>query len=193
MSKKMNGKSNSRGFIRELFSTLITLAAALTVVLLLRTFIFSPVIVKGESMSPTLANSDRILLLKMEKVKRFSIVTFPAPDDPSQNYVKRVIGLPGDSISYKNDVLEINGKAYEEPYLDEYKAQLPERTLLTNDFTLEQITGDEVIPEGEYLVLGDNRQNSKDSRMIGYIKADDIQGVADYRIWPIKTFGRIDQ
>ncbi|GED49007.1 signal peptidase I [Carnobacterium maltaromaticum] len=193
MSKKMNGKSNSRGFIRELFSTLITLAVALTVVLLLRTFIFSPVIVKGESMSPTLANSDRILLLKMEKVKRFSIVTFPAPDDPSQNYVKRVIGLPGDSISYKNDVLEINGKAYEEPYLDEYKAQLPERTLLTNDFTLEQITGDEVIPEGEYLVLGDNRQNSKDSRMIGYIKADDIQGVADYRIWPIKTFGRIDQ
>ncbi|AOA01598.1 MULTISPECIES: signal peptidase I [Carnobacterium] len=193
MSKKMNGKSNSRGFIRELFSTLITLAVALTVVLLLRTFIFSPVIVKGESMSPTLANSDRILLLKMEKVKRFSIVTFPAPDDPSQNYVKRVIGLPGDSISYKNDVLEINGKAYEEPYLDEYKAQLPERTLLTNDFTLEQITGDEVVPEGEYLVLGDNRQNSKDSRMIGYIKADDIQGVADYRIWPIKTFGRIDQ
>ena len=193
MSKKMNGKSNSRGFIRELFSTLITLAVALTVVLLLRTFIFSPVIVKGESMSPTLANSDRILLLKMETVKRFSIVTFPAPDDPSQNYVKRVIGLPGDSISYKNDVLEINGKAYEEPYLDEYKAQLPERTLLTNDFTLEQITGDEVVPEGEYLVLGDNRQNSKDSRMIGYIKADDIQGVADYRIWPIKTFGRIDQ
>ncbi|MFS7408890.1 signal peptidase I [Carnobacterium maltaromaticum] len=193
MSKKMNGKSNSRGFIRELFSTLITLAVALTVVLLLRTFIFSPVIVKGESMSPTLANSDRILLLKMEKVKRFSIVTFPAPDDPSQNYVKRVIGLPGDSISYKNDVLEINGKAYEEPYLDEYKAQLPERTLLTNDFTLEQITGDEVVPEGEYLVLGDNRQNSKDSRMIGYIKADDIQGVADYRIWPIKIFGRIDQ
>ena len=193
MSKKMNGKSNSRGFIRELFSTLITLAVALTVVLLLRTFIFSPVIVKGESMSPTLANSDRILLLKMEKVKRFSIVTFPAPDDPSQNYVKRVIGLPGDSISYKNDVLGINGKAYEEPYLDEYKAQLPERTLLTNDFTLEQITGDEVVPEGEYLVLGDNRQNSKDSRMIGYIKADDIQGVADYRIWPIKTFGRIDQ
>ncbi|PLS33821.1 signal peptidase I [Carnobacterium maltaromaticum] len=193
MSKKMNGKSNSRGFIRELFSTLITLAVALTVVLLLRTFIFSPVIVKRESMSPTLANSDRILLLKMEKVKRFSIVTFPAPDDPSQNYVKRVIGLPGDSISYKNDVLEINGKAYEEPYLDEYKAQLPERTLLTNDFTLEQITGDEVVPEGEYLVLGDNRQNSKDSRMIGYIKADDIQGVADYRIWPIKTFGRIDQ
>ena len=193
MSKKMNGKSNSRGFIRELFSTLITLAVALTVVLLLRTFIFSPVIVKGESMSPTLANSDRILLLKMEKVKRFSIVTFPAPDDPSQNYVKRVIGLPGDSISYKNDVLEINGKAYEEPYLDEYKAQLPERTLLTNDFTLEQITGDEVVPEGEYLVLGDNRQNSKDSRMIGYIKADDIQGVADYRIWPIQTFGRIDQ
>ena len=189
----MNGKSNSRGFIRELFSTLITLAVALTVVLLLRTFIFSPVIVKGESMSPTLANSDRILLLKMEKVKRFSIVTFPAPDDPSQNYVKRVIGLPGDSISYKNDVLETNGKAYEEPYLDEYKAQLPERTLLTNDFTLEQITGDEVVPEGEYLVLGDNRQNSKDSRMIGYIKADDIQGVADYRIWPIKTFGRIDQ
>ena len=189
----MNGKSNSRGFIRELFSTLITLAVALTVVLLLRTFIFSPVIVKGESMSPTLANSDRILLLKMEKVKRFSIVTFPAPDDPSQNYVKRVIGLPGDSISYKNDVLEINGKAYEEPYLDEYKAQLPERTLLTNDFTLEQITGDEVVPEGEYLVLGDNRQNSKDSRMIGYIKADDIQGVTDYRIWPIKTFGRIDQ
>ena len=193
MSKKMNGKSNSRGFIRELFSTLITLAVALTVVLLLRTFIFSPVIVKGESMSPTLANSDRILLLKMEKVKRFSNVTFPAPDDQSQNYVKRVIGLPGDRISYKNDVLEINGKAYEEPYLDEYKAQLPERTLLTNDFTLEQITGDEVVPEGEYLVLGDNRQNSKYSRMIGYIKADDIQGVADYRIWPIKTFGRIDQ
>ncbi|MGX7419500.1 signal peptidase I [Carnobacterium gallinarum] len=189
----MKKKKESRGFKRELLSTVMTLLVALGVVFLLRTFVFSPVIVKGESMSPTLANSDRILLLKMEKVKRFSIVTFPAPDAPKQNYVKRVIGLPGDTISYKNDVLMINGKAYEEPYLDEFKAELPNGGLLTNDFTLQEVTGDKVIPEGEYFVLGDNRQNSKDSRYIGYINEKDVQGVADYRIWPIKTFGKIDK
>lgn len=188
----MKQKTESRGFKRELLSTLMTLLVALGIVFLLRTFIFSPVIVKGESMSPTLANSDRILLLKLEKVKRFSIVTFPAPDAPNQNYVKRVIGLPGDTLSYENDVLMINGKAYKEPYLDEFKSKLAEGELLTNNFTLEEVTGEKVIPEGEYFVLGDNRQNSKDSRYIGYINEKDIQGVADYRIWPISSFGKID-
>ncbi|MFS7206908.1 signal peptidase I [Carnobacterium divergens] len=178
---------------KEILSTLMTLLVALGIVMLLRTFIFTPVIVKGESMNPTLENNDRILLLKMEKVKRFDIVTFPAPDNPSENYVKRVIGLPGDEISYKNDILTINGKNYDEPYLTEFKANLPAGENLTTDFTLEQISGVSKVPTGKYLVLGDNRQNSKDGRMIGFIDADDIQGVADYRIWPITTFGRIDK
>jgi len=141
---------------------------------LLRVFVFTPVTVSGESMMPTLVDGERNIALKMGDTKRFDIVSLVAPDDPSKNYVKRVIGMPGDTVEYKDDVLYINGEKVDEPYLDEKKADLKETNPndnLTYDFTLKSVTGKDTVPENTYFVMGDNRQNSKDSRFpeVGFI------------------------
>lgn len=92
----------------------------------IRYFIFAPIIVEGESMMPTLHNQDRMIVNKMAykigEPKRFDIIVFHAEE--GKDYIKRVIGLPGDRIEYKNDTLYVNGKPYKEPYLDEEKKQL---------------------------------------------------------------------
>ena len=98
-----------------------------------------------------------------------------------EEIIKRIIGLPGEHISYKNNKLYVNDKVLEENF--DFRK--------TNDFNLEEICSCNSIPEGKYLVLGDNRPISKDSRMIGLIDEKDILGKAVYRIWPISKFGNI--
>ncbi|AQP54432.1 signal peptidase I [Vagococcus penaei] len=183
----MNGKA--------FWSNIFWYGSIIIVMLLLRAFVFSSVIVSGDSMNPTLVDRERIISLKHAKIKRFDVITFPAPDDESKNYIKRVIGLPGDTIEYRDDVLYINGKEYKEPYLDEYKGiidEMPEGAPLTKDFTLEEVTGEQKVPEGKYFVLGDNRQNSKDSRMIGFIDQDSVLGDVWFSFWPIAKWGTIN-
>ncbi len=130
--------------------------------------------------------------MKNTEVKRFDIVTFPAPDDPGKNYIKRVIGLPGDTIEYKNDQLYINGKKVAEPYLDEFKKELTDDQPLTYDFNLKDLFGAEKVPAGELFVLGDNRRISKDSRIIGMIQEKNIMADVKFVFWPLDRFGTID-
>ena len=153
--------------MKEIGKTVLWFLILGAILIGLRHFVFTPVVVKGDSMDPTLIDGERVIALKNTEIKRFDIVTFPAPDDPGKNYIKRVIGLPGDTIEYKNDELYINGKEYEEPYLDEFKGELEDDQPLTSDFTLNDLFGAEKVPEGELFVLGDNRRISKDSRIIG--------------------------
>ncbi|MFV0558324.1 MAG: signal peptidase I [Enterococcus sp.] len=160
-------------------------------VLLLRHFIFTPVVVRGDSMNPTIHNGEHVIALKHLPVERFDIVTFPAPDQAGENYIKRVIGLPGETVAYENDHLLINGQEVAEPYLNELKKQVPTEELLTYDFTMANF-GVTKIPEGEVLVLGDNRQISKDSRSIGFIKEAQISGNVKFSFWPIHEVGLID-
>jgi signal peptidase I len=176
---------------KEILHTALYLIGFAIVLLLLRQFVFTPVIVKGHSMDPTLADGERVIALKNTDIRRFDIVTFPAPDAPDKNYIKRVIGLPGDTIEYKEDVLYINGKKVSEPYLDEFKKELAPGAVLTEDFTLKEVTGAEKVPKGEYFVMGDNRQNSKDGRIIGFIKDKDILGDVKFVLWPLNRFGTI--
>lgn len=129
--------------------------------------------VVGPSMSPTLENQDILLLNKFHyrlfDVKRFDIISFEYED--TKYLIKRVIGLPGDKVEYKDNKLYINGEYIEETFL-----------------TKEQITEDTIfdeIPEDKYLVLGDNRNNSLDSREFGFIDKNDILGKVNIRIWPI--------
>lgn len=174
---------------KELVHTILFFAGLVLALFLLREFVFTPVVVKGHSMDPTLADGERVIALKNTKVNRFDIVTFPAPDDPKKNYIKRVIGLPGETVEVKDDVLYIDGKEINEPYLDEFKSQLTDGEPLTYDFTLEQVTGQKTVPEGEYFVMGDNRRNSKDGRMIGFIEKKDISGDVKFVLWPLNRFG----
>lgn len=173
------------GKSKEVFSWVKAIVIAVILAFLIRTYIFAPIVVDGESMMPTLVDHERIILNKfgtsVESIHRFDVVVFHAT--PERDYIKRVIGLPGDHIEYKEDALYINGKKYDEPYLDKYKAQL-DGGFLTSDFTLEEVTGSKTVPKGELFVMGDNRQNSLDSREIGTISEDKIVGKANFVYWP---------
>ena len=178
--------------IKEVGNSILYFLVLAAILIGLRHFVFTPVVVKGDSMDPTLIDGERVIALKNTEVKRFDIVTFPAPDDPGKNYIKRVIGLPGDTVEYKNDELYINGKKYEEAYLDEFKGKLTDDQPLTYDFNLSELFGSEKVPEGELFVLGDNRRISKDSRIIGMIKEKDIMADVKFVFWPINRFGTVD-
>lgn len=193
------------------FGTVIWLAIVVGIVVLLRTFVFSPVVISGHSMDPTLHDGERVIAYKLAKVKRFDIVTLQAPDNPKEEYVKRVIGLPGDTIQMKDDQLYINGRKYNEPFLDDYENKLKAGTLasqypaayrevvenaktFTNNFTLATLAstnGQVKVPKDHYFVMGDNRLISKDSRYFGFVKASAIEGVVEFAYWPLKDFGPI--
>ncbi|CQR48344.1 Signal peptidase IB [Paraliobacillus sp. PM-2] len=176
-----------KGFARELFSWLKAIIIALVIVFVVREFLMTPSIVKGESMYPTLQDGDRIMISKVTPINRFDEIAFHAPDT-DENYVKRVIGLPGDSIEMKDDMLYINGKAYQEEYLTD-KKQTAVNNYFTENFTLEEITGETVVPDGYLFVLGDNRPVSRDSRRFGFVKEDSVIGDVVFRIWPLDAIG----
>lgn len=176
--------------IKEIGKTILYFLILVAILFGLRHYVFTPVVVKGDSMDPTLADGERVIALKNTEVKRFDIVTFPAPDDPGKNYIKRVIGLPGDTIEYKSDQLYINGKKVAEPYLDQFKKELTDDQPLTYDFNLKDLFGAEKVPAGELFVLGDNRRISKDSRIIGMIKEKNIMADVKFVFWPLDRFGQ---
>ncbi|GKV55611.1 signal peptidase I [Sporosarcina sp. NCCP-2222] len=159
---------------------------------IIRIFLFTPIVVDGISMMPTLEDGDRMIVNKIGYTigtpNRFDIVVFHAPEQ--KDYIKRVIGLPGDTVEYRDDVLYVNGQAYDEPYLDEYKKTVTDGPL-TEDFTLEEKIDRKTVPEGYVFVMGDNRRKSKDSRHIGAVPIDEIIGSTKFIFWPIEDFGMV--
>jgi signal peptidase I len=169
----------------EIWEWIKALLVAIILAFIIRMFFFTPIVVDGASMEPTLQDQDRMIVTKIGEPKRFDIIVFHAPEN--KDYIKRVIGLPGDRIEYKNDILYINGKAYDEPYLDKYKRELKDGGTLTDSFTLkETAVGKDVVPEGHLFVLGDNRRWSKDSRKIGAIPLEKVVGTTNIVYFPIK-------
>lgn len=132
-------------------------------------------------MVPTLLDGDIMILDKIgyriNGLKRFDIVVIKYNNE---KIIKRVIGLPGDYIEYKDNILYVNGKEIKE----EYKRDI------TNNFSLKDL-GYEKIPENKYLVLGDNRGISKDSRIIGLIDKEDIEGYTGIIVLPFKRIGNV--
>jgi signal peptidase I len=178
--------SNSKK--KNLFSWIKTILFVVVISLLIRHFVVTPYTVKGESMMPTIQDGNYLLVSKIGDIKRFDKITFHAPDS-DEDYIKRVIGLPGDKIEMKNDILYINGKAYNEPYLKEYKKNLSANQVLTPDFTLKELTNKTTIPQGYLFVLGDNRSISKDSRSFGLISIKSVTGKVAVRLWPFNKIG----
>lgn len=153
------------------------------IVVLLRTYIVTPVIVRGDSMDDTLKDGEILFLskitYKVSEIKRFDIVV--VKDLDKDLIIKRVIGLPGDSVEYKDGTLYINNKVIEEEYTD----------YIMEDFNTDSICKitklecNGTIPKNMYLVLGDNREISADSRVKGLIKKEQILGKTILRIWPL--------
>lgn len=145
------------------------------VVLLIKQFIVTPIRVNGTSMNPTLVDKDIMILDKISyrfiDIKRFEIIVI---DKEAEYLIKRVIGLPGEKVEFKDNVLYINGKIVKEDF---------------THFDVEDFVLDEVIPEGYYFVVGDNRPDSLDSRYIGLISKKEIIGRTSFTIFPFKRFG----
>ncbi|HGD0878643.1 TPA: signal peptidase I [Streptococcus agalactiae] len=183
----------------------------LSLFLLSRIFLWQFVKVDGHSMDPTLADKEQLVVLKQTKINRFDIVVANEEEGgQKKKIVKRVIGMPGDVIKYKNDTLTINNKKTEEPYLKEYtklfkKDKLQEKysynplfqdlTQSSTAFTTDSNGSSEfttVVPKGHYYLVGDDRIVSKDSRAVGPFKKSTIVGEVKFRFWPIRRFGTIN-
>ncbi|MGC4378075.1 signal peptidase I [Fictibacillus sp. Mic-4] len=169
----------------SLWDWIKAIAVALVIAFLIKSFLFQQYIVYGESMMPTIQDGNRLIINKISydisKPERFDVIVFHAT--PKEDYIKRIIGLPGDHIAYKNDQLYVNGKKIAEPYLDKYKKEAAPGKL-TEDFTLEEVTGQKVVPQGKLFVMGDNRQKSEDSRIIGFVDMKQVVGEVNLRFWP---------
>jgi signal peptidase I len=170
----------------EMLSWTKTILIAIVLAAIIRIFLFANYIVDGDSMLPTMHDGDRLIVNKIvyqiKEPDRFDIVVFHA--DEQRDYIKRVIGLPGDKITYENDQLFVNGEKLEEKYLKDLKNSVHNQ-LLTNNFSLENLTGETKVPENTVFVLGDNRQNSTDSRIIGFIPIEEIVGEVNLKYWPL--------
>lgn len=172
---------------KEWLEWLKALLIALGLAFIVRMFLFAPIIVDGPSMLPTLHDRDQMIVNKFsyyfQEPDRFDIVVFHASSQ--KDFIKRVIGLPGEHVAIDDNVLYINGEAVEESFLADSSEKLSPFQTVRNDFTLEELPGGySAIPEGHVLVLGDNRGNSTDSRMLGVIDIDQIVGKASLIYWP---------
>ncbi|WP_243458202.1 signal peptidase I [Sporosarcina sp. Te-1] len=165
----------------EIMSWIKSLAIAFVIVFVVRQFLFAPVFVSGQSMEPTFESNNRVVISKIHKLDHFDLIVFHAPGS-KEDYIKRVIGLPGDTVVMKDDQLFINGKAYDEPYIEENKEKIFKDQKLTEDFEV-------TVPEGQLFVLGDNRRNSTDSRMIGCIEESAVVGKVEFRFFPFNSIG----
>lgn len=154
----------------------------IVVIVLIRTFIATPVIVDGNSMKPNLIDNQVLILYKLNKnYHRFDIVVIDHKVRGNKEHlVKRVIGLPGEYVEYKDSKLYINKKEVKEDFID----------VETDDFSLAKL-GYLEIPEGYYFVVGDNRGDSSDSRILGLIPENEIKGKIKFSLFPFSRFGKI--
>ena len=161
--------------MKEKYKEILSYIIIIVVVLLIKHYVITPIKVNGNSMNNTLKNKDIMILDKIsyrfQEIERFDIVVIKKGND---YLIKRVIGMPGETVEYKNNKLYINGKNIDEKFIHEK----------TNDFIME-----EKIPDDCYFVVGDNRPVSNDSRYIGVINKKDILGKTSLVIFPFSLFG----
>jgi len=176
--KELSAARKSRSFFSEVFQSV---AIAVLLAVLIRLFILEPFYIPSGSMEPTLKENDRILVSKLnyyfEEPERGDVIVFKYPRDTSRNFVKRVVAVGGETLTVRNSDLYINGRVVPEPYLPP--------GLKFDDF------GPVEIPEESYFMMGDNRNNSDDSRVWGYLPENLIVGKAIAIYWPPGRTGMV--
>lgn len=169
-------------FPRELRSWARDLAVALSLALVIIVFLYQPVKVEGTSMAPLLSDQERIFinkfLYRFEPIERGDVVVFWYPLDHSKSFIKRVAGLPDETLEIRRGKLLINGREILEPYVPP-------------SFFDGSSYGPVRIPDDEYFVMGDHRDSSNDSRVFGPVPRLAIYGKAVFAYWPVDHFGSI--
>ena len=172
--KKKEEKKKTVG--QEILSWILTFAVAIALALAIRTFIFEPVRVDGHSMDYTLADNEYMIVTKYDYLlgepNRFDVIICHYPDRGRTNFVKRLVGLPGDTVSMLDGTLYVNGEPVDEPYITNHA-----------NYNMQAYT----LGEDEYFVLGDNRSSSNDSHLIGPITREQIKGHVRCVAFPFKN------
>ena len=178
----------------ELRDWIVAIGIAVILALVIRNYVFTLVKVQGQSMEPTLHNADRLYVNRFFYTpKKGDVIIFVPESDPNRPYVKRVIATAGDSvyIDFKTGNVFVNGQLIDEPYVKEktrnngsYIMSLMQQGNYGPDAPI-------VIREGHIFVMGDNRNNSKDSRELGQIPLDEVLGGAVFRFWPLDHLGSV--
>ncbi len=167
-------KQKKAKLVREVRDWVRTLVTAGAIALFITTLIAAPVRVEGTSMMNTLHDNDFMIVTKFEYLlgdpQRFDVVTCHYPDRGMTSFVKRIVGIPGDTVAIHDGLLYVNGEAVDEPYI-------------TNrpNYEMEEVTVD----EGCYFVLGDNRPSSNDSHYVGQLTRGQITGKVRCVAWPL--------
>jgi signal peptidase I len=175
--------------VAAIFDFLQGIVVILAIMVMIYLFIMSPQEINGQSMDPTFHNGEYILTNKVEfklnEPKRGDVVIFKSPRNKDIDYIKRIIGLPGDTVKLTNSVFFINGAP-----LDESAYIGPGVFTASGSFLQEN--SEIIIPEGKYFVVGDNRPHSSDSREFGPVPVEDFIGKAFFRYWPYDRLGIIN-
>jgi signal peptidase I len=162
------------GRLSSLFDVVLIVGAAFVLALLIQQFLVKPFYIPSPSMSPTLVEGDRVLvnrlLYRFDSPDRGDIVVFHPPVAPREDYIKRVVAVGGDSVEVREGRLFVNGRAQEEPYLEEN---------MEGSYALEKV------PRGHVFVMGDNRNSSGDSRVFGPVAEESVIGKAFLVYWPL--------
>lgn len=183
---KVINEEKQKKAVKDIILDIYPYIVVVLVVVIIRTYIATPIRITQTSMEPTLYEGQIMILNKIglkKGIKRFDIVVIDSSDT---FIIKRVIGLPGDTVAYKDNILYINGKKTEEPYIDEATIK---DTCYNEEFDI--CSGPVKLNDDEYYVLGDHRYVSKDSRMIGPVRKNQITGKTNIVIFPFNKFGKV--
>ncbi len=184
--------------LREYFESIVV---AVILALFVRTFVFQAFKIPTGSMKPNLLVGDHLLvnkfifaptataleraLLPMRPIERGEVVVFKFPEEPDRDFIKRVIGLPGDTLELKNQTIHINGMPLIEPYA--HYLFPPGGDGQADTFDLRRKYGPVTVPAGHYFMMGDNRDDSQDSRYWGFLPASYVKGRALFIYWSFDT------
>ncbi len=172
---------------RHLFKyVLANIAVAALVSLLLAQFVIAAYVIEGQSMTPHFQPGERLLIRKLMidtgNLKRFDVVVLKKPDNPGITVIKRIIAMPGEIVEIKEGIVYIDGKLLKQPFKTSNDAH-PQ---------IEPDIAPTHIPPDHYFVIGDNHQNSVDSRIFGEVPIKNITGKAILRYWPLVRFGKVE-
>src|SRR5882724_2160047 len=177
-------RDNSRSALITTLAWFRDLMLSVLIAVLVILFLYRPVKVEGTSMMPNLLDQERLFINQFSykfglgKIERGDTVVFWFPEDTTKSYIKRVIGLPGDTVAVEDGWVWVNGKRLEENYVPkEYRDDRPYSS--------------RVVPQDQYFVLGDHRSSSNDSRAWGFVERALSYGKAVFVYWPLDKMGRV--
>ncbi|MGT2784164.1 signal peptidase I [Streptococcus merionis] len=180
---------------RDLVKSIILVMVFVVALIGLRLYVFEPYTVTEQDANNVVRQGEMVVAFKTVKADYSDLVLYKVG---GKKYIGRIIAKSGDSVTFMDDVLYLNNKVQEEPYIESLKAtyhkQFVNGAYFTNDFSIETLTQtvDGTIPKRQYLILNDDRTNSADSRQHGLINQSDLIGVISFRLTPLSEFGFVD-